>query len=367
MDHPKKILITLKHPLRKTKSSSSLLSNPKRIKVKLRKPTNSKPNAVCSLTQDQLSQENWHKVNNLRLTRELLKLKMEVEGDKITLVNLIRRAYYHLPPIVNDTKPIMSIQQSKAIIYRFMCNTAFKNLGNTIYRDECNNDSDLLTVQDISQIPTAYLFCLEEQGTWYGFDLRTLNTLFNKQNKYINPYTSRPVTESARNQINRKINLIYKLNFPIEVVDNYYNNLSEEGKFKYYLNELFQKLYKLDYNVDVDWLHELSFQELQRLYAEVADIWSHRVPIPKELRLRIVKNGIVFAETHIIDKMKPGTLNRKLLLKKISKNLDRLITEGETVDDRKLGATYFMIGFSIVSPKVAESYPYLHDSAESYE
>ena len=90
MDHPKKILITLKHPLRKTKSTSSLVSNPKRIKVKLRKPTNLKPNTVCSLTQEQLSQENWHKINNLRLTRELhIKLKMEVEGDKFSLVNLI--------------------------------------------------------------------------------------------------------------------------------------------------------------------------------------------------------------------------------------------------------------------------------------
>ena len=260
--------------------------------------------------------------------------------------------------------------ESQQIIYKFIIDSAFRIMGNEQHRLECNNTHDLVTTQAVKSIPNAYIYCISDNDTWYGFDLRTLYKLYinNKMKPISNPYTSRAVSTDEGTKILKKIEFLERLGFPIDCENtNYLKNLSESQKFKFYLESVFQKLYQLDYHVDSEWLLELPFDILKKLYTEVTDIWIHRIDIPKEIRKDIVKKGVIFAEPHVVNAMTNSEHNNKMLLKKVVKNLDRLITEGTNVDNRKLGATYFMIGFAIVSPKVATSYPFLLESAQAYE
>lgn len=379
MSEPKPVIILVKKPDASplsTPPSSPLSSTSepimkKRITITVKKP---KAAAPSTITAEQLSVAEWKNIPTIQLTRELLRIGVEVAGDKLNLVNLAREHIYKAPHLAVEearacpSRKTLDPKVCARIVAGSIMKFALWRLGNNHAKHKCENDADLDTTKPISKIPDSYLFCLPEGDNWYGFDIRTLLLVIKNSKTPNNPFTLKPIQPKVMDQITRKTNLLEKLGFPTNREgDIMYDKLSEEDKFKLYVTDVFQKLHHLDYNVDSNYLLELNAAQLQRLYLEVADIWTYRLEeLTKEQRCRIVKNGIVFAEGPSIKFTPPSDLNKPILLKKIMRNLDRIITEGVATDDRKLGATYFMIGFAIVSPKVAEIFPFLAESAEAY-
>lgn len=324
----------------------------------IRKVTNRN---MCLFTSEQLSAKNWKSLKTIDLTRELLRNGINVVGDKMNLANLIRTKILNLEPIVSQDHQL-DIARAAHIVRRFIIKSAVCLSGFTKNRKLCENEEDLDTTQEITNISDTYLFCLHEADSWYGFDIRTLSIIINGPTA-INPYTQNKLSVQSVNDIQRKIKILRSLKFPLERNDFASHSMSEHDKFMLYVTDVFKKLHHLDYSVDRERLLELSAKELQKLYIEVNDIWIHRIgDISMEDRKRIVRNGVIFAEIHEIKQLKCTEADKDLLLRKILKNLNRLITEGLTVDDRKLGAIYFMIGLTIVSKKVAEAYPILTES-----
>jgi len=322
----------------------------------------------CQITKEQLSNNNWQKIKTLTLTKELINQGVEVDGDKLDLVNLLRRSVYQLQPIdKNQQTEVKTMRQYRQTIYKFMLELSFYHLGNNKFRNQCNNVSDFETTQKITEIPAAYLYCLGEGNNHYGFDLRTLNNMIIR-NRTTNPYSFQPISENSLQAIKRKLSLIKTLGFPIINNSNQVeiNKLSPEAKFELYIEELVGHLYNLDYHIDSEWITELNFEDLKKLYAEIADIWVYRADIPDEVRKKIVKKGLIFSDAHMVKNMIFSQHNKFALLTKTLKNLQKMITDGETEEFRKLGAMYFMIGLSIVSDRVAEAYPYLRESSEAH-
>lgn len=373
MTEPNPIII-----LTTTVCLSPLSTVPKKritISVKLKSDPDPLPAITSTLSLEQLSLTMWQSIDTLHLTRELLRFGVEVRGDKLSLVNLARENIFRAVPLTREdaivtcpAKPKMDRKICEQIVSRFVVKLMLWILGNNKYKYDCENDSDLDTIKPVEKIPDAYLFCLPDGDNWYGFDIRTLLLVIKNSKTPNNPFTLKPLLLETQQQIARKVKLLEKLGFPTNrEAAVMYDKLPEEDKFKLYITDVFQKLHHLDYNVDSNYLLELNATQLQRLYLEVADIWTYRLAeLTKEQRCNIVKNGLVFAEGPSIKFTATTDLNKPLLLKKIIRNLDRIITEGVTLDDRKMGATYFMIGFSIVSPKVAELFPFLAESAEAY-
>jgi len=326
-----------------------------------------------AFTADQLSETKWKQTNILQLTRELIKFNVEVKGDKLQLVNLVREKILKLPALKIKETSKHTTKSATKIVHNFLQRAILFLLGNNKYKRLCQNDSDLDTTKPIRLIPDAYLFCLQDNSAnWYGFDIRTLlqirasNT--NKDFIWKNPYTLEPLTNNVIKRIDFKATILSKFDFPTtREATLLYDKLSEAEKFNLYIIDIFQKLHHLDYTIDSNYLLELNATQLKQLYLEIADIWTYRLQdLTKEQRCKIVKNGIIFAEAPQIKALTPTAKDKQCLLKKILRNLDKLITEGETIDDKKMGATYFMLGFVLVSHKVALAYPHLAECVESY-
>lgn len=318
---------------------------------------------LTELTKEDVSSGKWVNTRILSLTRELLKHGHPVAGDKFDLVNAVRTKILGLDPleISEKTTPRRSSRQNRMIILKAVINWRLARLGETSHRAECSNTEDFDTLKEISCIPVPYLFCIKDGSTWYGFDVRTLSTMI-ESSSATNPYTQNILDTPTLDRFRKKVKLLKKLGFPLARAETTASTaLSESDKFTLYINRVLQKLHYLDYTVKSTWITTLSFEQLQRVYCEIADIWQYRLgdALTSDMRKEIVKNGVIFAEAHIIKYMPPSSQNKKILLTKIVKNLDRFISEGTTKDNRTLGAIYFMTGLSIVSPQVAEAFPAL--------
>ena len=74
----------------------------------------------------------------------------------------------------------------------------------------------------------------------------------------------------------------------------------------------------------------------------------------------MVNNGILFTVSVQSVKNYCSNDNSKKLLQSLLLNIiERIITEGETVEEKKLGALYTLTALVIVSQGAAESYPFL--------
>ena len=88
------------------------------------------------------------------------------------------------------------------------------------------------------------------------------------------------------------------------------------------------------------------------------DVWNYRSQLTQDQKIKIVPNNDVF--TH--SKEYIHTLNddnRKTLENIILDNMDKLISSGITIDEKKTGCYYILISLSEVNIKVLEDCPWL--------
>lgn len=323
------------------------------LTLKLKKPDAPAPVAV--VRPDQLQSHNWSFVSDLALTKTLLSFRLDLTGNKFERVNRVRQQLFKLAPLTDN---VMSTKRHyKLQIYRAMTNWYLGTLGNCQWRQECNNDTDIDTTQEIKSLSNFLLFCLPDQDKWYGFDIRTLHTIVQLDKQ--NPYTQRPIREDQLDLIERKMKLCQRFGLTIS---NRTANLSESERFRLYVVSVFQKLHELDFDVDSQVLLDMDLAQLKKLYVEVADIWGFRLrDLPKAHKERIVQGGMVFSEAPFVQMTLDQPGNREKVLKKIVRNMERMITEGQSREDCKMGATYFMLGLALHSEQVSNAYTWLYD------
>ena len=159
--------------------------------------------------------------------------------------------------------------------------------------------------------------------------------------------------------MNRKTRWLKKFGF-ITVHIRKERKLSPDEKVRQYTVNVFSQLTEHQY-VDHHWFIDLKFESLKKLYYELFEIWSYRLPMQKSYKEEMVKNGQLFNNWKNVDRYE-SSMNRKLRLE-ILKNIERLVTEGKTEDHRKSGCHIFMLGFVLVSEDAATSCPHLFQAA----
>ena len=113
---------------------------------------------------------------------------------------------------------------------------------------------------------------------------------------------------------------------------------------------------ELDQYTNVKWLNDFSIYELKKYYALLEDIWNYRSQLTLQRKKKIVKNANVFKITvkEIYTKKNINEL-RNIVLDQI----DKLISEGETKNDKVLGCMYVLTAFVKLSKSAQESLPWL--------
>jgi hypothetical protein len=89
-----------------------------------------------------------------------------------------------------------------------------------LYRSKCHNQEELLSLETIKEISPFDYFGFEENDKIYGFDIRTMFDVLNRNLIPINPYTRQPLSIATR----RRLREMYAYRFRNKLPVFYENN-----------------------------------------------------------------------------------------------------------------------------------------------
>ena len=220
------------------------------------------------------------------------------------------------------------------------------------------NNEDFYTLEKLDSIDKDYLFIIDDSGYNYGFDIRSFKKLVDGTKE--NPYNRTPFSSKIIDRYNKRCEELKNKNKGI-LFEEPSINLSSEQLHKQKIINIFQKMDALDViasGTRISWFDCLSMNHLKKLYNVMEDVWNYRSQLTQEQKNKIVPNGNVF----IHSKEYVHTLNdndKNKLENIILDNMDKLISSGITIDEKKTGCYYVLISLSEVNIKVVEDCPWL--------
>ena len=220
--------------------------------------------------------------------------------------------------------------------------------------NKCVNTEDFYTLDNITDIPIKYRYILKDNNHSYCFDIRSLNEYINNNNRILNPYTNTKIDQENLNKIKNKINL-YKndINFNVKK-----DVLTKEQVYNQLVLSTFQKFENLQFIMDIKWFTSLNLYKLKDLYRVCEDIWNYRAQLTNEQKLKIVHDGRLFTTpVNVVNKFNytKFTYLKHLILD----NFNKAVSQGETDNDKKIGAMLMLTGFVEISQDVLNAYPWL--------
>lgn len=288
--------------------------------------------------------ENSNNFESLELLKICRHHKICVRGNKSHLCSLLLKKIHNISPKNNPEQII-----GKVFITYFL----FK-IGNCNLVDQCKNSDDFYTTTDLNDIPKIFLYCTKSNPT-YGFDIRSLDALMSSSTLFRNPYTDKTFDNEDLEYMKKKIRWITRLGF--------YQKPTRSRKLtadihQYTIN-IFSHINHHQY-VDYNCFLNLSFDGLQSLYRELYEIWNFRLPMQNDYKLEMVQ-GQVFANWDSV-KLYKSSMESKLRFE-LLRNIEKLVTDGQTEDHCKAGCYIFMLGLVLVSESAATSNPSLYQAA----
>jgi hypothetical protein len=218
----------------------------------------------------------------------------------------------------------------------------------------CINDTDILTFDSIYEIPKELLYIYKNfnSSLKYAYDIRTLIQILN-QDKPTCPYTCKEFTIGEKLNFLKDIEKKRKLGIKMEI-DKIKLKPEEETEMR--MIDVFHKVNLLGNYTSHLWLKNMSINQLIKFYTDFEDLWIYRLGLSQKERRKYVKNGQAFI-TPVYDVKALKNLN---LLRNICLNeIDRFISDGIGLEERKLGAMWMLTTLVDSSFEAAEALPHL--------
>jgi hypothetical protein len=118
---------------------------------------------------------------------------------------------------------------------------------------------------------------------------------------------------------------------------------------------VFQKMDELNNYTDIEWFMNLTNIELIKLIYGIKDLFDYRLELTNTKKKQIIKSGIVFYKDNNYYKYQPFDKLRE----EIIDEFDKLVSEGETKDERYLGSLIILSGLVERDNNCATAYPWL--------
>lgn len=306
-----------------------------RIKISIRKKH--------TLTEEMLARPD--KLDICDIVQACRAHQVIVRGDKEALCRaLLKKVYGKQTPT----------QKSAGLLFAryFLCKLGLGGQFIASALMECQNDTDFITDVALTNIPKIFRFYVGlGSRSSYGFDIRSLNDYYQQSNVFLNPYTGLDFEEEDLKRFQKKVRWLTRFHYPVTHV-----LVKPATTLERRVVDVFHKVH-MYYYVDYRWFTALSFEQLRHLYKEYADMWSERLSLSDETKNKIVdvRNGPLFSvNVHKYKHDMKDALSHCLLA-----DIERLVSEGVTSEDRKTGALYSIYGLVQLSSGAAQHYPSL--------
>lgn len=252
----------------------------------------------------------------------------------------------------NHINKIITIQSH---IRGYLVRSNIKYRGIAVYcRHLIKNDSDFLTFENISDIKLDQLFTyIDKNGFYWGFLQQTFKEMLRLNVK--NPYNTLEIPVNIIEDFNRLLEKVEKVK-PVEIEKVVLNNPVDKIRQK--CIEVFQKIDLLKQYTNCDWFLNLDKYQLFELYKQMEDIWNYHVGLSIFDKYKYVNDGKLFT----IPLTFVYKLERLKLANILLDDFDRLVSEGQTIDDKTTGALWILSGLTIVSEEARYAMPWLYQS-----
>ena len=243
------------------------------------------------------------------------------------LNNKIRLKKLHLELHLN-----LQLKKQALIIYSFFVNNKLKNMGCTAVACLSINNCDFYSQEPISRISVPYLYCIEDYGEIYSFDIRTLQQLY--QSSRNNPYTGNVLNETVWIGIFKKMHFLEMLGFPI--------SYEPVTRIIPDINDIIYKLHMLDFDIKRQWFEDISLANIKKIYLEC---YSRYKRASKTIRYNINTKCDIFGEFSSKKNLKDylsTIIHHNAGITILFLLLDKFISDGKNKEYKKIGAMYFL-------------------------
>ena len=292
---------------------------------------------------------------------------LRISGTKTELVSRITHQF----------KTIRASIYVQSLIRRNLVISQTKARGPGLFnRELCVNDTDFYTLDSISDIEyNRFYSYVDENKVVYGFDLRSLEMMFEKQERLLNPYNRAKFRETDAVNINRLIALLPEDTQTIKLSDyEISKNKMDQIRAKsddVRIRELFYYIDSLGNYTQSTWFSELSQARLNRFIVYIYEFWKWRGHLTRETRKMICPHFNPFHDglegrvslagisEHVIENV--NELRRVCLTV-----MENFVYTGTNEDFRKIGAMHVLTILTHVSSNARESITWLYESVTFY-
>ncbi len=281
--------------------------------------------------------------------------KLKKTGNKPELIKNIFNFLYLSDNIIPFQK-----QFRKHLIDRYC-----KYSGSALLkRNLCINDTDILSLEDISTISVYQFFSYtDNDNNTYGFDLKCLTNWLNKsKGKPTNPYNRTVLKQDVLDGIEHKIRLSKLLDFPLLLTIPPTVIEHQEQSYEYRVLKVFQTIDDLGNYTNPEWFLSLSRFQKTRFIRELYDIWFYRLDLTNDVRRHICPRGNPFRRFALNIQVDIIAVSEEVLNKFILSVMEEFMYYGTTDDYRNLGASYILTALTLVNNEAAVALPWLYQS-----
>ena len=283
--------------------------------------------------------------------------KLKTTGKKSELLNNI---YNFLKLSANSVKLQKLMRGFLLRAHNYYRGPAYYN------RSLCNNDTDFFTLDNMKDINNyQFISYKNENGIIYGYDIISLYNLIVKNGKNTtNPYDRSKFPSFLLSNIKKLKSLSKALNYDMKInieKENNENNEDKKKKLEFKIISIFQKIDEHGFITNINWFNSLSRNELLRYIRELGDIWNYRAQLSNETKRNICPphgNPFIYFNTQNFY----VNVNVDHLKSSILKVMDALVSNGNSNEDKSLGAFYVLSALTLVNNDAAESLPWLYQS-----
>lgn len=223
------------------------------------------------------------------------------------------------------------------------------------------NQEDFLSFELIEEIPfhQRYIYC-EDDHYYYGFDIISILSLFEKQNfEPKNPYTRKYIPRSVYDDIYQHIRIAKILGFTIYTSIS--NNRVSLNNMDHYIINICSSINEHGYISDSMWFENLTFSQMKHYIRELYDLWVYRLGLSD-----YIKKQIIYPHGNPFDSISLRiihTYTLDILKLKLYTIIDNFLHKGTTHDYKSLGCLYVLTALTLVSHQCALALPWLYNSA----
>jgi hypothetical protein len=220
------------------------------------------------------------------------------------------------------------------------------------FRKESNNPFDFFSSDPVEEISIRDFISFVDKGKGYIMDVKSATSLLKHAKKS---------GEESSNPFNRApLPVIFYRRLALHRTTSTWKSLeglSEAQKLSLATTDTFRAFEDLGYYTDPQWFIDLTPQQLQRLYIELADIWYHRAGLNNVDKARIVpgKNPFPIPVSTVL------IMKQKALRPLLLDTCKTLVSTATAKSDKQLGLMYVIGSLAIVSSGAAVAYPWLVD------